>query len=199
MLGSLFRRPTVSAFQSTSALASTLFESAAAGGSIFGLQTRNATKRGGGSTKNGRNSIGKRLGVKKYGGQQVLAGNILVRQRGTTWHPGQHVARGRDHTLFALVPGFVQYYRDVVRGKERKLVGVVSSPDDRLPRDESALGRSRYFGKVDLNPESAVGGLEGWEVAEEGEALSEEELKKLIAEASAQAAVPPQAAGEVRA
>ncbi|GAA5829264.1 hypothetical protein JCM11251_004987 [Rhodosporidiobolus azoricus] len=146
-----------------------------------------ATKRGGGSSKNGRNSIGKRLGVKKYGGQEVIAGNIIVRQRGTTWHAGQHVAKGRDHTLFALVPGYVHYYRDVVRGKERKLVGITSSPEDRLPRDEAVEGRSRYFGKVDLNAESLSGSFDGWEAAEQGRPLSEEELKQLIAEATATA------------
>ncbi|GAA5913349.1 hypothetical protein JCM6882_004096 [Rhodosporidiobolus microsporus] len=181
MFRQLLARPTLPSLPSASCLSSALFDA-----SLPGLmQVRTATKRGGGSTKNGRNSIGKRLGVKKYGGQEVIAGNIIVRQRGTTWHPGQHVARGRDHTLFALVPGYVQFYRDVVRGKERKLVGVVASPEDRLPRDETVEGRSRYFGKVDLNAELLGGSFEGWDVP--GEPLSEEELKKLIAEASATA------------
>ncbi|BGP14317.1 hypothetical protein JCM10213_004444 [Rhodosporidiobolus nylandii] len=179
MFRTLLSRPTLPAFPSTSALTSTLFDARLP--NI--LQVRTATKRGGGSSKNGRNSIGKRLGVKKYGGQEVLAGNILVRQRGTTFHAGQHVARGRDHTLFALVPGYVQYYRDTVRGKERKLVGIVANPEERLPRDEASEGRSRFFGGVDLNAELLGGEFEGWEA--HGEPLGEEELKKLIAEAAA--------------
>ena len=66
-----------------------------------------AHKKAGGSSRNGRDSRGRRLGVKKYAGQTVLAGNILVRQRGTKMHPGLNVGLGRDHTLFALAPGVV--------------------------------------------------------------------------------------------
>ncbi len=68
-----------------------------------------ATKKGGGSTRNGRDSDGRRLGVKRFGGQQVLAGNILVRQRGTKFYPGDNVGMGKDHTLFALVEGAVAF------------------------------------------------------------------------------------------
>ena len=68
-----------------------------------------AHKKAGGSTKNGRESESKRLGIKKYGGEQVLAGNILVRQRGTKWHPGANVGIGTDHTLFAKTEGSVEY------------------------------------------------------------------------------------------
>lgn len=68
-----------------------------------------AHKKAGGSTKNGRDSRGKRLGVKKFGGEAVRAGNILVRQRGTTYHPGIGVGKGSDHTLFALVDGVVEF------------------------------------------------------------------------------------------
>ena len=68
-----------------------------------------AHKKAGGSSRNGRDSAGRRLGVKKFGGEQVIAGNILVRQRGTTYHPGTNVGMGRDHTLFALVNGHVAY------------------------------------------------------------------------------------------
>jgi large subunit ribosomal protein L27 len=70
-----------------------------------------ATKKGGGSTRNGRDSIGRRLGVKKQGGQAVLSGNIIVRQRGTKYYPGVNVGMGRDHTLFALVAGKVEFKR----------------------------------------------------------------------------------------
>lgn len=68
-----------------------------------------AHKKAGGSTRNGRDSRGKRLGVKKYGGEFVRAGNILVRQRGTTFHPGENVGLGRDYTLFALIDGVVSF------------------------------------------------------------------------------------------
>ena len=70
-----------------------------------------AHKKAGGSSKNGRDSGGKRLGVKRAGGQIVLAGNILVRQRGTKFHPGTNVGMGRDHTLFAKVTGTVAFDR----------------------------------------------------------------------------------------
>jgi len=66
-----------------------------------------AHKKGQGSVKNGRDSNSKRLGVKKFGGEVVIAGNILIRQRGTKWHPGAHVGMGKDHTLFALEDGTV--------------------------------------------------------------------------------------------
>jgi large subunit ribosomal protein L27 len=68
-----------------------------------------AHKKSGGSSRNGRDSESKRLGVKRYGGEQVLAGNIIVRQRGTTFHPGDNVGLGRDHTLFALTHGAVKF------------------------------------------------------------------------------------------
>lgn len=68
-----------------------------------------AHKKGGGSSKNGRDSNAQRLGVKRFGGQFVLAGNILVRQRGTVFHPGNNVGVGRDHTLYALEDGIVKF------------------------------------------------------------------------------------------
>jgi large subunit ribosomal protein L27 len=80
-----------------------------------------AHKKGGGSTKNGRDSNSKRLGVKRFGGQIVRAGNILVRQRGTRWHPGANVGLGRDYTLFALVDGVVKFERF---GRDRQKVSV---------------------------------------------------------------------------
>jgi large subunit ribosomal protein L27 len=80
-----------------------------------------AHKKGTGSTRNGRDSNAKRLGVKKYGGQVVRAGNIIIRQRGTKFHPGSNVGRGSDDTLFALVDGVVTFER---KGKSRKKVSV---------------------------------------------------------------------------
>lgn len=68
-----------------------------------------ATKKGGGSTRNGRDSESKRLGVKRFGGQHVIPGNILVRQRGTKFYPGDNVGMGKDHTLFALTEGSVSF------------------------------------------------------------------------------------------
>jgi large subunit ribosomal protein L27 len=68
-----------------------------------------AHKKAGGSSRNGRDTAGKRLGVKKFGGQQVIPGNILVRQRGTKWHPGPGVGMGRDYTLFAKASGRVRF------------------------------------------------------------------------------------------
>ncbi len=70
-----------------------------------------STKKGGGSTHNGRDSAGRRLGVKRFGGESVIAGNIIARQRGTRFHPGDNVGIGRDHTLFALIDGTVEFQR----------------------------------------------------------------------------------------
>ena len=83
-----------------------------------------AHKKAGGSTRNGRDSIAKRLGVKRYGGEAVLAGNILVRQRGTQYHPGVNVGLGTDHTLFAKVSGKVKFETKGPAG--RKYVSVVA-------------------------------------------------------------------------
>jgi len=68
-----------------------------------------AHKKAGGSSRNGRDTIGKRLGVKKFGGEAVVPGNIIIRQRGTKWHPGRNVGLGRDHTIFAKIEGAVAY------------------------------------------------------------------------------------------
>ena len=84
-----------------------------------------AHKKSGGSSRNGRDSIGQRLGVKRFGGQFVRAGNIIVRQRGTKIHPGQNVGMGRDYTLFALVDGIVKFEK---LGKNRKRVSVYPEP-----------------------------------------------------------------------
>ncbi len=70
-----------------------------------------AHKKAGGSSRNGRDSAGRRLGVKKFGGEQVLAGNIIIRQRGTKYHPGSNVGMGKDHTLFALADGRVRFLK----------------------------------------------------------------------------------------
>ena len=81
-----------------------------------------AHKKAGGSSRNGRDSAGRRLGVKLYGGQEAIAGNIIVRQRGTTWWPGTNVGMGRDHTLFALTDGNVTFKKGL---KGRTYISVV--------------------------------------------------------------------------
>ena len=74
-----------------------------------------ATKKAGGSSRNGRDSIGRRLGVKKFGGENVLAGNIIIRQRGTKFHPGNNVGIGKDHTIFATKNGKVTFKKTRIR------------------------------------------------------------------------------------
>ncbi len=81
-----------------------------------------AHKKGQGSTQNNRDSAGRRLGVKKYGGETVKAGNIVIRQRGTKVHPGLNMGMGKDHTLFALVDGVVRFER---KDKKRKQVSII--------------------------------------------------------------------------
>lgn len=84
-----------------------------------------AHKKAGGSTRNGRDSESKRLGVKRYGGQAVVAGNILIRQRGTKFHAGENVGCGKDHTLFAKADGVVKF--EVKGPHKRKYISVVSA------------------------------------------------------------------------
>jgi large subunit ribosomal protein L27 len=83
-----------------------------------------ATKKAGGSSRNGRDSAGRRLGVKKFGGQSVLAGNIIVRQRGTKWHPGENVGIGKDHTIFAKINGVVKFIKSA--HKSRTFISVIA-------------------------------------------------------------------------
>jgi len=84
-----------------------------------------AHKKAGGSSRNGRDSNSKRLGVKRYAGQQVNAGSILIRQRGSTFHPGVNVGMGRDYTLFALETGVVKF--ETKGPKKRKLVSIIAA------------------------------------------------------------------------
>ncbi|NKX46045.1 50S ribosomal protein L27 [Roseicyclus persicicus] len=81
-----------------------------------------AHKKAGGSSRNGRDSAGRRLGVKMFGGQEVIPGNIIVRQRGTKWHPGTGVGMGKDHTIFAVVEGRVSFAKGL---KGRTFISVV--------------------------------------------------------------------------
>jgi large subunit ribosomal protein L27 len=90
-----------------------------------------AHKKGGGSTRNGRDSESKRLGIKRFGGEYVIPGNIIVRQRGTKFHPGANVGIGRDHTLFAVAEGYVVFEHGA---HGRKFISVYSE----LPEKEAA-------------------------------------------------------------
>ena len=98
-----------------------------------------AHKKAGGSSRNGRDSAGRRLGVKKFGGEIVIPGNIIVRQRGTKFHPGDRVGMGRDHTLFALDGGAVQFKKGI---GGRTFISVVPRPEHRRSRPKPPNSRS---------------------------------------------------------
>ena len=85
-----------------------------------------ATKKAGGSSRNGRDSAGRRLGVKKFGGEHVIPGNIIIRQRGTKWHPGDNVGIGKDHTILALTEGKVSFSKST---GDRTYVSVDTAPE----------------------------------------------------------------------
>ncbi|MCI4671363.1 MAG: 50S ribosomal protein L27 [Bacteroidia bacterium] len=88
-----------------------------------------AHKKGGGSSRNGRESAGRRLGVKKFGGQEVIAGNILIRQRGTKFRAGENVGIGKDHTLYALSDGVVSFTERTFNQRTRKVVHVLPAEE----------------------------------------------------------------------
>ncbi|KAL1915856.1 mitochondrial 54S ribosomal protein bL27m [Calcarisporiella thermophila] len=111
-------------------------------------QIRWATKRAGGSTRNGRDSAGRRLGVKKFENELVQPGNILVRQRGTKFHPGDNVGIGKDHTIYALEEGYVRFYTDPEYPK-RRYIGVVLDANHSLPWPKD-IPKPRRFNLVDL-------------------------------------------------
>ena len=90
-----------------------------------------AHKKAGGSSRNGRDSAGRRLGIKKYGGEKVIPGNIILRQRGTKWYPGENVGIGKDHTIFAVTDGNVKFTRKVA---ERSMYPWSSRLNARLQR-----------------------------------------------------------------
>ena len=111
-----------------------------------------AHKKAGGSSRNGRDTAGRRLGVKRSGGQTVLAGNILIRQRGTTFHPGANVGMGRDHTLFALIDRLNAAVRRTVADPDvqRQLLEVGAEPVPMSPAEFKALvqAESVRFGAI---------------------------------------------------
>ncbi|KAG9304345.1 hypothetical protein G9A89_019907 [Geosiphon pyriformis] len=113
-------------------------------------QQRWASKKSGGSSHNGRDSPGQRLGLKKFSDEYVKTGTILVRQRGTKFHPGEHVGCGRDFTLFALEPGYVRFYHNPPEtGDKRHYIGIVFDKNNKLPRAKTDP-RFRRFGLIDL-------------------------------------------------
>ena len=99
-----------------------------------------AHKKAGGSSRNGRDSAGQRLGIKIFGGEEVIAGNIIARQRGTKWHPGRNVGIGRDHTLFALTDGKVEFRN---KAKGRVFVSVLPGG---APRPSNTVDHTRSAG-----------------------------------------------------
>ncbi|KAI8321596.1 ribosomal protein L27 [Martensiomyces pterosporus] len=105
-------------------------------------QVRFASKKTGGSSRNGRDSIGRRLGMKKQQNEFVVPGNIIVRQRGTKFHPGENVGIGKDHTLFALQPGYVKVYTDSQIKEGRRFIAVA------LNKEDTAFPRSPYEKRV---------------------------------------------------
>ncbi|KAG7528927.1 hypothetical protein FFLO_05884 [Filobasidium floriforme] len=140
--------------------------------SLNSQQVRTATKRGGGSSKNGRSSAGRRLGVKKFTDQYVLPGQIIVRQRGTQFHAGQNVGIGKDHTLYALQPGYIKFYSSSLPFPHPSTSPITSalsstaSPDspDSSPSDQTAAGfkqslikrpreKKQYIGVVNAREE----------------------------------------------
>ena len=100
-------------------------------------QIRWASKKQGGSTQNNKDSNPKYLGIKLYGGQRCIAGNIIVRQRGTEFHPGLHVGMGKDHTLFSLVDGHVKFFKD--RRRNRRFVSVEPLPSISATAETAAV------------------------------------------------------------
>lgn len=118
------------------------------------IQIRTATKRAAGSRTSMKDSAGRRLGPKKYDGQQVKVGEIIMRQRGTRIYPGEYVGIGKDHTLFALEPGFVRYYLDPFHPR-KKFVGVSLREDIKLPRPHFDP-RVRRFGHILLDNKKAA-------------------------------------------
>ncbi|RVD80530.1 mitochondrial 54S ribosomal protein bL27m [Arthrobotrys flagrans] len=117
---------------------------------------RYATHKTSGAANGPGDSAGRRLGAKKAGGEKVRKGMILFRQRGTQWYPGENVGMGRDHTLYALCPGFVRHYLDPKQPK-RKFIGVAVEKNQKLPKPPNAA-RTRLLGlvQVKMSPEEVA-------------------------------------------
>ncbi|KAF2203790.1 ribosomal protein L27 [Delitschia confertaspora ATCC 74209] len=114
---------------------------------------RNATSLSQGRANGAKDGPGKRLGAKKTGGEYVIPGNIIFRQRGTTWFPGENCGMGRDHCIFAKQPGYVRYYRDPRKHPTRQYIGITFTKDETLPYPPNAP-RRRRLGLVPVIRES---------------------------------------------
>ena len=104
-----------------------------------------AHKKAGGSSRNGRDSAGRRLGVKKFGGERVIPGNIIIRQRGTKWHPGDNVGIGKDHTIFAVVEGNVSFCEKKAAGRSSRFC-----QQRKQPNNETLWPAGAFSGKWEM-------------------------------------------------
>ncbi|KAK3679749.1 54S ribosomal protein L2 mitochondrial [Recurvomyces mirabilis] len=128
------------------------------------IPQRNASHQAQGRANKAKQGPGKRLGAKKTGGEYVIPGNIIFKQRGTHWFPGDHCFMGRDHTIHAGVPGYVRYYSDPARHPTRKFIGLVFEKDQHLPQPTHAA-RRRHLGLLayqmpDPAPSDALSNLD---------------------------------------
>jgi len=126
LISALSRRPSMPAAASQTALSSGGYAQ-----QHMLQQVRTATKKAGGSTRNGRDSPGQRLGVKKFGGEVVIPGNIIIRQRGQKYHSGEQTRMGKDHTIYAAAPGYVRF---VWNPAKKHQIVTVSSVNPNIPK-----------------------------------------------------------------
>ena len=127
------------------------------------VQVRHASHASQGNANRAARGAGKRLGAKKGASEPVVPGNIIFRQRGSLWHPGENCVMGRDHTISALQKGFVRYYRDPARHPSRKFIGVVFQQNETLPRPINAP-RRRRLGMVAVPRQESAEVLPGAEI-----------------------------------
>ena len=126
-----------------------------------------AHHKGGGSTRNGRDTAGKRLGVKKYGGESVISGNIIVRQRGTEWHPGKGVGMGVDHTIYSVIEGRVEFRR---RDRNKVFVSVLAHGSEGAVAGMTARGKVGHKAATLVAPKGVANGGAGSHQAAKGAA-----------------------------
>ncbi|THV84656.1 ribosomal protein L27 [Aureobasidium pullulans] len=125
------------------------------------IAVRYASHKAQGAANSAKDGAGKRLGAKKSGEQYVIPGNIIFRQRGTKWFPGDNCAMGRDHTIYATQPGYVKYYKDPLKHPKRQYIGVVFERAQVLPQPPHAVRRRRLGMLAHLMPETEVAAVQG--------------------------------------
>ncbi|THX36096.1 ribosomal protein L27, partial [Aureobasidium pullulans] len=125
------------------------------------IAVRYASHKAQGAANSAKDGAGKRLGAKKSGEQYVIPGNIIFRQRGTKWFPGDNCAMGRDHTIYATQPGYVKYYKDPLKHPKRQYIGVVFERAQVLPQPPHAVRRRRLGMLAHLMPETEVAVVQG--------------------------------------